>query len=125
MHPPPGPFLACSCIYFLLPATALLLSFSIFSLLFFVHPCFSFNVVQLQPRHKIFSDDDPRLGSIVKGALLSDFKVGDDQQKADASAVAFRVGIVGFPFDEGTIRNGGRKGGKLGPKNFRDAGAYV
>lgn len=40
------------------------------------------------------------------GSILQDSATGD-------------VVVVGFPFDEGTVRNGGRGGGKGGPAAFR------
>eukprot|EP00499_Haloplacidia_sp_CaronLabIsolate_P003518 CAMPEP_0196779476 /NCGR_PEP_ID=MMETSP1104-20130614/6407_1 /TAXON_ID=33652 /ORGANISM="Cafeteria sp., Strain Caron Lab Isolate" /LENGTH=228 /DNA_ID=CAMNT_0042149657 /DNA_START=29 /DNA_END=712 /DNA_ORIENTATION=+ len=46
--------------------------------------------------------DDPRLGSVLVDSL-------------EGSHVA----LIGFPFDEGTILNGGREGGRLGPEAFR------
>ena len=45
--------------------------------------------------------DDPRLGSIIRPGMEG------------------RVVLVGFPFDEGCIRNGGRAGSKTGPAYVR------
>jgi formiminoglutamase len=46
--------------------------------------------------------DDPRMGSL----FTDDF-------------CAARVVVVGFPYDEGCVRNGGRAGASLGPQAFR------
>ena len=57
--------------------------------------------------------DDPRLRDIiikVDQNSLSSFK--HDRNK-------FGIGIIGFPFDEGCTRNGGRAGAKDGPSIFR------
>ena len=50
------------------------------------------------------SSDDPRLGSIL-------LNYNKDQ--------IYDVVFIGFPYDEGCIRNGGRYGGKNGPNEIR------
>jgi len=50
---------------------------------------------------KEFGTDDPKLASIIKKELGGD------------------VVLLGFPYDEGVRRNGGRVGAKEGPKAFR------
>ena len=50
--------------------------------------------------------DDPRLGDWLRDAPL-----GDDT----------RVALLGFPSDEGVIRNGGRPGAAQGPRAIREA----
>ena len=49
----------------------------------------------------LFKQDDPKLGSILKQGLSGD------------------IVTIGFPFDEGVIRNGGRAGTSQGPDRFR------
>ena len=60
-------------------------------------------------------NEDPRLGKIIKKLpwkdLLDNSKDYDRKKKV--------VGILGFPFDEGVMRNGGRQGAKQGPSAFR------
>lgn len=48
-----------------------------------------------------FKRDDPKLGSIIEDGIQGD------------------VVIIGFPFDEGVLRNGGRRGSELGPDCLR------
>lgn len=57
--------------------------------------------------------DDPRLGSLV-------------ERRADASNLAgVHVALIGFPYDEGCRRNGGRVGAADGPAVFRPVRAPV
>ncbi|CAJ1393323.1 unnamed protein product [Effrenium voratum] len=49
---------------------------------------------------------DPRLGSLVK-------------PYPETAVEAGGIALIGFPFDEGCVRNGGRAGAKLGPEYFR------
>ena len=70
--------------------------------------------------------DDPRLGmwieriecSTEQGAvdLSQAFSHGDDEVAIEGKEV---IALVGFPYDEGTIRNGGRKGSWEGPSIVR------
>eukprot|EP00331_Platyophrya_macrostoma_P034031 CAMPEP_0176448468 /NCGR_PEP_ID=MMETSP0127-20121128/25800_1 /TAXON_ID=938130 /ORGANISM="Platyophrya macrostoma, Strain WH" /LENGTH=80 /DNA_ID=CAMNT_0017835421 /DNA_START=52 /DNA_END=290 /DNA_ORIENTATION=+ len=46
--------------------------------------------------------DDPRMGTLFTDSIQ------------DAKVV-----LIGFPLDEGCIRNGGRPGARLGPSAFR------
>ena len=57
--------------------------------------------------------EDPRLRDIIIKVDQNDLS----SFKHDASKIG--IGIVGFPFDEGCKRNGGREGAKDGPKVFR------
>eukprot|EP01129_Flabellula_baltica_P009747 TRINITY_DN4036_c0_g1_i2.p1 TRINITY_DN4036_c0_g1~~TRINITY_DN4036_c0_g1_i2.p1 ORF type:complete len:312 (+),score=56.20 TRINITY_DN4036_c0_g1_i2:34-969(+) len=50
-----------------------------------------------------YSTDDPRLGSILQDSLT---------EQTD-------IAIIGFPYDEGVRRNGGRVGASQGPSAFR------
>jgi len=54
-----------------------------------------------------FVADDPRLGSIIQTleAPTDDFPENS-------------IVLVGFPYDEGTVRNGGRGGSYTGPETF-------
>jgi hypothetical protein len=77
--------------------------------------------------------DDPRTGDIIKEA--SSYEKGLFFRSKRFSLLSIpllsfpfaetkdiyhkKVGIVGFPYDEGTGRNGGRLGGAKGPEYFR------
>lgn len=53
--------------------------------------------------------DDPRMGTLIQ-------PIASYKQRA---GVRTRVAIVGFPYDEGCVRNGGRYGAGNGPSVFR------
>lgn len=49
----------------------------------------------------LFKMDDPRLSTIMEDGIQGD------------------IVIIGFPYDEGVLRNGGRRGSELGPDCLR------
>lgn len=57
----------------------------------------------------VYRHEDPRLS-----ALLYSEELDDDRTDAD-------IVLLGFPFDEGVLRNGGRKGAGKGPSAVRAA----
>lgn len=65
-----------------------------------------------------FNTDDPRLGDYVKACTLSDLH-SYSQSRILSQPPRSGIVIVGFPYDEGTIRNGGRAGSCDGPDAAR------
>src|SRR5689334_9411352 len=55
--------------------------------------------------------DDPRLGDVVEQLR--------GPERLASGAGAADIALVGFPYDEGTARNGGRSGGKAAPATVR------
>lgn len=49
--------------------------------------------------------DDPRLGALLTASKISN--------------ATYKIGIIGYPCDEGVARNKGRVGSRLGPESFR------
>ena len=64
---------------------------------------------QQRQLHSNTVNDDPRMGSIIS----------PDDGQVTSTPDCTVIAIVGFPYDEGCERNGGRIGAKDGPKVFR------
>lgn len=56
--------------------------------------------------HDAGKPGDPRMGALVSSGVDRD---------SSAAASALHVAVIGFPYDEGCVRNGGRPGARRGP----------
>eukprot|EP01102_Stenamoeba_stenopodia_P022319 TRINITY_DN9257_c0_g1_i1.p1 TRINITY_DN9257_c0_g1~~TRINITY_DN9257_c0_g1_i1.p1 ORF type:complete len:342 (+),score=71.65 TRINITY_DN9257_c0_g1_i1:41-1027(+) len=61
------------------------------------------------------ASDDPRLGDLIKTLDLSTLSLGEETRSTLQDAVV----LVGFPWDEGVRRNGGREGASEAPATVR------
>jgi hypothetical protein len=69
---------------------------------------------------KAVNNGDPRMKTL-KFDILPDLSIPHISQLKESVGrpIDFAVAVIGFPSDEGTVRNGGRPGGITGPSAFR------
>ena len=69
---------------------------------------------------KLFSvSDDPRMKHILRKVSFADLVSSAGPREDKDPGDKGKVAVIGFPSDEGTLRNGGRGGGYRGPECFR------
>ncbi|KAG2387053.1 hypothetical protein C9374_002088 [Naegleria lovaniensis] len=70
-------------------------------------------------QHALGSSDDVRIGELIFNAAPIIQQDGLEYFISQYKNEKIDIAIIGFPFDEGVKRNGGRVGAKKGPESFR------